>query len=144
VYLLDTDHIGILQWRSGPEFSNLTNRLLNVPPQLVFKSVISFQEQVAGWQKYLNKARAPEAVVRAYAMFEQILTDFNRPEVVSFDHAAALKFQELRSARIRIGTLDLRIAAIALTRDYTVLTRNLVDFGKVPGLSVEDWTLRVA
>jgi tRNA(fMet)-specific endonuclease VapC len=37
--------------------------------------------------------------------------------------------------------MDLRIAAIALTRQFTVLSRNLVDFQKVPGLLVEDWTL---
>ena len=30
--------------------------------------------------------------------------------------------------------MDLRIAATVLARNYTVLTRNLVDFQKVPGL----------
>ena len=34
----------------------------------------------------------------------------------------------------------LRIASIALSRDLTVLTRNLVDFQLIPGLRVEDWT----
>ena len=36
--------------------------------------------------------------------------------------------------------MDLRIASIALAGDCTVLTRNLVDFQKVPQLRIEDWT----
>ena len=50
------------------------------------------------------------------------------------------EFETLRQQRVRIGTMDLRIASIALARGYTVLTRNLVDFEKVPGLAAEDWT----
>jgi tRNA(fMet)-specific endonuclease VapC len=50
-------------------------------------------------------------------------------------------FASLRALRIRVSTLDLRIASIARVRDLTVLTRNLRDFGRVPGLAVEDWTL---
>jgi tRNA(fMet)-specific endonuclease VapC len=42
--------------------------------------------------------------------------------------------------KIRIGTMDLKIAAIALAHGATLLSRNLVDFKKVPGLTVEDWT----
>ena len=41
----------------------------------------------------------------------------------------------------RISTMDLRIASIALSRDMTVLTCNLGDFRKVPGLKVADWTV---
>ena len=38
--------------------------------------------------------------------------------------------------------MDLRIAAIALSRDVTVLTRNTVDFERVPNLKFEDWPVR--
>lgn len=58
----------------------------------------------------------------------------------SISTRAAEQFHELRRARVRIGTMDLRIAAIALVNDATLLSRNLADFRRVPGLRVEDWT----
>ena len=42
---------------------------------------------------------------------------------------------------LRVGTMDLRIASIELASGMTVLTRNLVDFGRVPHLTVDDWTV---
>jgi predicted nucleic acid-binding protein len=50
------------------------------------------------------------------------------------------EFQRLCVRRVRIGTMDLKIAAIALANDATLLSRNLPDFAKVPGLRVEDWS----
>ena len=43
------------------------------------------------------------------------------------------------SQRIRIGTMDLKIAAITIANNATLLSRNLKDFNKVTGLEVEDW-----
>jgi len=40
---------------------------------------------------------------------------------------------------LRIGTLDLKIACIALAYDATLLTRNATDFAQVPGLRIENW-----
>jgi predicted nucleic acid-binding protein len=37
--------------------------------------------------------------------------------------------------------MDLRIAAIILTHDATLLTKSLSDFRQVPGLKTADWTL---
>jgi tRNA(fMet)-specific endonuclease VapC len=39
-----------------------------------------------------------------------------------------------------MGTMDLKITAMVLLREATLLSRNLADFGQVPGLQVEDWT----
>jgi predicted nucleic acid-binding protein len=64
---------------------------------------------------------------------------FHRWRMLRFDDAAAQEFKRLRHERIRIGTADLKIAAIALTYQGTLLTSNLRDFDQVPGLRVEDW-----
>jgi tRNA(fMet)-specific endonuclease VapC len=40
---------------------------------------------------------------------------------------------------VRIGSMDLKIASIALTNGAFVLSANLQDFQKVPGLRVENW-----
>lgn len=45
----------------------------------------------------------------------------------------------LRKKRVRIDTQDLKIASIALVHDALLLTANLRDFQKVPGLRVENW-----
>jgi tRNA(fMet)-specific endonuclease VapC len=60
--------------------------------------------------------------------------------VLAFEASAALDFDGLVAQRIRIGTMDLRIASIALTNRLTLRTRNLSDFRRVPGLTTEDWT----
>jgi tRNA(fMet)-specific endonuclease VapC len=57
-----------------------------------------------------------------------------------FHEAADTMFRQLRAQRIRIGSQDLRIAAIALLSGFTVVTRNVRDFSQVLGLNVEDWT----
>jgi tRNA(fMet)-specific endonuclease VapC len=70
----------------------------------------------------------------------QHLDNYRRIPVLAFDEAAAVVFQRLRRTHLQIGTMDLKIAAIVLSRDATLLSRNLIDFCQVPGLRVENWT----
>ena len=41
-----------------------------------------------------------------------------------------------------IGERDLIIAATALSHGLTIVSSNTREFGRVPGLSVEDWSRR--
>jgi len=140
MFLFDTDHIGILQRRSEPEFSRFSFRASRHDEADFFTSIISFHEQVTGWNAYLNRARTQRDVVHSYLRFEKILRDFSERQVLPFDDAASDVFESLKRQRVRIGTLDLRIASIAIAKQMTLLSRNLQDFRKVPGLDVEDWT----
>lgn len=92
-----------------------------------------------GWLAQIARANSLAQQIAAYQRLEQLLSDYSQSSVLSFDQRAAEKFQELKVARIRIGTMDLKIAAITLAYDATLLSRNLKDFSKVPGLKVEDW-----
>ena len=141
MYLLDTDHLGILQLRDGDLHAKLLSRLARIERGDVWLSIVSFHEQLNGWQAYLRKQRTPEQVVYAYRRLETLITDYGKWRVASYELEIQQEFHSLRQQRVRIGTMDLRIAATALVRDYTVLTRNLVDFEQVPGLKVEDWTV---
>jgi tRNA(fMet)-specific endonuclease VapC len=109
-------------------------------PDDFYVCIVSFHEQVLGWNAYIHRAKAAAGVVRGYRSFQGILADFAAVQVLPFDLAAADIFELLRKQGVRIGTMDLRIAAIALARGFTVLSRNTVDFSRVPELTVEDWT----
>jgi tRNA(fMet)-specific endonuclease VapC len=58
-----------------------------------------------------------------------------------FDDVAAQIFDQLNTQKIRIGTNDLAIAAITLSVTGILVTRNVVDFQRVPNLVLEDWTI---
>jgi tRNA(fMet)-specific endonuclease VapC len=79
--------------------------------------------------------------VQAYARLVAAEETFRQFPLVPFDGACESQFQHLRAARLGVGTLDLKIAAIALTAGLTVLTRNRRDFGRVPGLALADWSV---
>ena len=138
MFLLDTDHLVILQRQSEPGYGRLRSAMSKYAAADFFLPIISFHEQIMGANAFIARAKTGEALVRGYQMMELCLIDFNRFQVLPFDEPAAAQFAALRP-QIRVGTMDLRIAATALSHSLTVLTRNTVDFGKVPNLVVEDW-----
>jgi tRNA(fMet)-specific endonuclease VapC len=139
-YLLDTDHITMLQRETGPAYVTLRARLVQHPPEELAFSIISLHEQVMGCHTYINQARTAADLVRGYAMLTTVLRTFSRATALPFDDAAAAVSATLVAQRVRLRRMDLRIAAIALARDLVVVTRNTRDFGRVPGLQTEDWT----
>src|SRR5438552_14929607 len=105
MFLFDTDHLGIIQRQTEPEFSRLRGRISQNPPSAFYVSIVSFHEQILGWNAYLTSARDTAGVMRAYAMFQRILADFATSQVLPFDQAAVQEFDALRKQKIRVGTM---------------------------------------
>ncbi len=139
-YLLDTDHLSILQRQSEPEFASILSHIKLTPEADLAVSIISFHEQILGCHTYLTRAKAPMDLVRGYQMLQDILRLYSAAQVLPFDEEAKQIYDFFLTQKIRIGTMDLRIAGIALSRNLTLVTRNILDFNRLPGLAVEDWT----
>jgi tRNA(fMet)-specific endonuclease VapC len=93
-----------------------------------------------GWLALLNRSTSSVQIVLAYRKLEELGRSFFEMNVLPFDDEAQQRYAALRQQRIRIGTMDLRIACVALEQGATVLTANANDFSKVPGLTIDDWT----
>ena len=137
--LLDTDHISILQHAASEVAEALQERLAHQSYGDVGTTAITLEEQSRSWLGLINRYADVRRQVTYYDRFVASFRFFAKWRIVPFDDVAAARFQELRSARIRIGSFDLKIAAICLANDATLLSRNLADFHQVPGLHVEDW-----
>lgn len=138
MHLLDSDHMTLVE-RGGETGQRLRIRLSLLAPDDIATTVISYDEQTRGWMA-VAAARTTTAQIAAYQRLKAHLRVYCKFAVLDYDEGAADVFERLKQAKVRVGTMDLKIAAIALANDATLLTRNLSDFGKVPDLKVEDWS----
>jgi tRNA(fMet)-specific endonuclease VapC len=139
MYLLDTDHLTILD-RGGLSAQTLLAKLSQVHPNEIATTIISYEEQTRGWLSYIAKATSLDAQVLAYSKLERHLAKFRAATVIGFDATSAREFESLRRLYPRLGTMDLKIAAISITTNAILLTRNKSDFDRIEGLIFEDWT----
>jgi tRNA(fMet)-specific endonuclease VapC len=140
MYLLDTNHIICWQYANSVEYDYLRERIAKINDADLFVSVVSFHEEVVGWNKYLSQARNSQSIVKAYSKFERILHDYAIMQLLPFDSRAADVLDELVGQGFRrVGAMDLRIAAIAIANQATLLTQNTVDFERIPNLQIADW-----
>jgi len=130
--LLDTDILSYLV--RHPEAVPLAVRVARVPLPQRFTSSITVGELLYGVARERGRPG-----LRAELQAEV----FDRVIVLPFDFAAAEEYAQLRVLLERRGTplpeADLRIAAIALAHNLTLITGNERHFGRVPGLRVENW-----
>jgi len=63
-FLLDTDHISILQKQSGPEYAALMARVALVRRADLVFCIVSFHEQVLGCNSYLAQAKTSADIER--------------------------------------------------------------------------------
>jgi tRNA(fMet)-specific endonuclease VapC len=139
-YLFDTDHLSVLQKSTGQDYQRLSQRMEQIPISDFAISIITVHEQLLGSHTYINRASDDSHLLRGYAMMSQIINNTKIIPTISFEGRSLTIFQELKSQKIKVATMDLRIASIAISYNLTLLTRNRKDFARIPNLLIEDWT----
>lgn len=136
-YLFDTDTFShYLQDHQAV----LARVVRNISSHL-FLSIISVEETWDGWQAVLRRAKSPAQMSAAYDRLTEVMQELRRWPIVSFDAMAIGRYELLKKAKLNVGGNDLKIGAIALERNATVVTCNRRDFARIPGVVTEDWTL---
>ncbi len=141
MYILDTDLFSLTDRSNSAESQRLRFRLSGLRSDELATTIVTFEEQTRGWLAWVAKAKSLAEQVERYRSLKRMLTSYRNVTVLDFDEKAATEYERLQKQRIRIGTMDLKIAAIALAHKATLLSRNIRDFGKVPDLKVEDWSV---
>jgi tRNA(fMet)-specific endonuclease VapC len=138
--LIDTDHATYFKYPDSDRGRRFIDRLKAVPDsETIAVAIVSVEERMRGWLAAIAKERTASRQVLAYRELGRLFEFYGEFEIVPFDESAAHKFDELRKMRLRIGTMDLKIAATALVQYALLLSANLSDFKRVPGLRVENW-----
>lgn len=111
----------------------VVERMREHGPSEIVITIITLAELWSGAHKSARRAAVRREV-------DAFLDPF---EMLPFDREAADSYSRVRFDLERtgrpIGERDLLIASIALSRDLTVVTHNLGEFARVPGLETEDW-----
>ena len=137
--ILDTNHISILE-RRGPDAHPLLIRLAAIPISDVHVTVISYEEQIRGWTAAIAAAKSSAAQVMQYARLLAQLENYCNLSILPYTADAATRFEMLRKQHRRVSSPDLKIAAITLVNNATLLTQNELDFRNITDLKLEDWT----
>jgi tRNA(fMet)-specific endonuclease VapC len=137
--ILDTDHVSLFLRGN----SIVIERVLQTSPSDLATTIVTAEEMCQGWLSEINKhtsASQSPRLLLAYAEFQKALVFFRTIQLVGFGSEAYKHFERLRREFRRLDTRDLRIAAIALTSQAILVTRNRQDFGQIAELTIADWS----
>jgi tRNA(fMet)-specific endonuclease VapC len=138
--LLDTDHATYLKYPDSDRGRRMIERLKTASgAEAVGVAIVSVEERMRGWLAAIAKEKLALRQVNGYRELALLFEFYQEYVVVPFDEAAARQFDDLRSQKLRIGTMDLKIAATAIVNQALLLSANHRDFAAIPGLRVENW-----
>ncbi|MFB3893118.1 MAG: type II toxin-antitoxin system VapC family toxin [Phycisphaerae bacterium] len=131
IYFLDTD-ICIFTMRAA--FPKLLSQMTQMLPERFRIPAIVKAELLHGAARSSDPARSKSEILAFLVPFE----------IAPFDDACTQSYADIRSALERAGTPigpnDYIIAATVMAHDGVLITHNLDEFRRVPGLDVRDWT----
>jgi len=135
----DSDVLGLI----GQGILPYLSRMLALPPTDRGVPVVVAEELIRGRLDQVRKAESGKSkltLAQANAFVESTLEGIREFRLLSFTQPAADLVAAWKAARIRVKTMDMRIAATAVVHQATLVTRNARDFRLIPGLNLDVWT----
>ena len=137
LYLLDTN-IFSLYLRRDPI---VTSRLNAMRLEDVAVSIITVEEVLTGWFTRIHRAKSRADIAYCYQQASVAVAALAQVRIIAYTEMAIVRYEMLKAMKLNVSGNDLRIAAIALEFDGIVVTQNVRDFERIPGLIIEDWTV---
>lgn len=142
-WLLDTDHVSLILRGNQQVIQAAASR----HPEVAI-SIITVQELFNGWVNRINQSKDLDHLVQLYGKLAGTIDFIKSVPILNFDESAKQVCIDLYSQNQKLAinrlTKDVRIASIALVNGSTVATRNQQDFSRIPGLSLEGWSLNTS
>lgn len=139
IWILDTDHVTLLLQGNQA----VCRRFNQCYPNLA-TTIVTVQEIFNGWIVKINDPNQSSNLVKLYTNLWTTLDFFKGVRILNFDQAAYSCYKQLLRTNNKLNKKrlqkDIRIAAITLSVNGVMVTRNQRDFSQVPGLALEDWT----
>ena len=137
--LLDTDHLSVLKYTDNERYARLHGRLLAAAPEPIGTTIVNVEEQMRGWLAAIAKERTLLRQITTYRELADLFDFFAKINIVSLTAEAVDLFNGFRKSGVKVATMDLKTACVALANNALLLTANRRDFEKVPGLRFENW-----
>jgi tRNA(fMet)-specific endonuclease VapC len=138
LYILDTDHVSLI-------LSNHPQVTANAAQHQIAISIITVQEIFNGWMGRINEPSQINNLPALYSKLSLTIKYLQTVEILDFtaETDRCLKNLLRTNPPLRKNRLqkDMRIAAIALSLNLPIATRNRRDFELVPNLQIIDWTI---
>ena len=136
LFVLDSDTVSLLE----KGHATVLARIASHPASDISVPVIVVEEALSGWYSMIRKAKTPRQLALGYDELANTVSVLSGIRILRFSETAIARFHDLLKAKLNVRANDLRIAAIALEHNATIVTRNVRDFKVVPGLTFEDWS----
>jgi tRNA(fMet)-specific endonuclease VapC len=137
LFVLDTDMLTLYYRGDAVVVQNLQS---HAATDLAI-TVVTIDGQLTGWYTLTRRARQPAEIAQAYGNLADAVVRLSKWRILPYTEPAIARVAQLKGQKLNVGLMDLRIAAIALEHGAVVVTRNRRDFSRVPGLTVEGWSL---
>lgn len=137
--VLDTDHLSVLANDASWRAQRLADRLMEHHDNPIATTIVCVEESLRGWLADIHRSDGVRQQQRPYDRLCSMIEFLADWTVLRLEDASIAAFEELRRQRVRVAPQDLKIASITLSNNALLLSANLKDFEKVPGLRVENW-----